>query len=37
LEKVPISDLYDEFGLHPTMFHGWQKEFENSHRLQQKA
>jgi transposase len=30
LEKVPISDLCDEYGLHPTMFYRWQKDlFEN--------
>jgi len=27
LEKVPISDLCEEHGLHPTMFYRWQKEF----------
>ena len=27
LEKVPISDLCEEQGLHPTMFYRWQKEF----------
>jgi len=27
LEKVPISDLCEEVGLHPTMFYRWQKEF----------
>ena len=30
LEKVPISDLCEEHGMHPTMFYRWQKElFEN--------
>jgi transposase-like protein len=30
LEQVPISDLCEEHGLHPTMFYRWQKElFEN--------
>jgi transposase-like protein len=27
LEKVPISDLCQETGIHPTMFYRWQKEF----------
>jgi transposase len=27
LEKVAISDLCEEQGLHPTMFYRWQKEF----------
>jgi transposase len=27
LEKVPISDLCEEYGLHPTMFYRWQKDF----------
>ena len=27
LEKVPISDLCAEFGLQPTVFYRWQKEF----------
>jgi len=27
LERVPISDLCEEHGLHPTMFYRWQKEF----------
>jgi len=27
LEKVPVSDLCDQFGLHPTVFYRWQKEF----------
>ena len=25
LEKVPVSDLCDEHGLHPTLFYRWQK------------
>ncbi len=30
LDKVPISDLCEEHGLQPTVFHRWQKElFEN--------
>jgi len=30
VEKVPVSDLCDELGLHPTVFYGWQKLlFEN--------
>jgi transposase-like protein len=27
VEKVPVSDLCDEHGLHPTLFYKWQKEF----------
>ena len=27
LEKKPISDLCDQFGIHPTLFYRWQKEF----------
>jgi transposase-like protein len=27
LEQVPISDLCDKYGLHPTVFYRWQKEF----------
>ena len=27
LEKVPISNLCDEYGLKPTLFYRWQKEF----------
>jgi len=27
VDKVPISDLCDEKGLHPTLFYKWQKEF----------
>ena len=27
LEKVPLSDLCDEYGLHPTVFYRWQKTF----------
>lgn len=27
VEKVPVSDLCDEHGLHPTVFYRWQKEF----------
>jgi transposase-like protein len=27
LEKVPVSDLCDEYSLHPTQFYRWQKEF----------
>jgi transposase-like protein len=33
LEQTPVSDLCDEFGLSPTLFYRWQKEFfENAHR-----
>ena len=27
LEKVPVSDLCDHYGLHPTVLHRWMKEF----------
>ena len=27
IDKVPVSDLCDEQGLHPTLFYKWQKEF----------
>jgi len=27
LEHKPVSDLCDEYGLHPTVFYRWQKEF----------
>jgi len=27
LEKKPVSDLCDQYGLHPTDFYRWQKEF----------
>ena len=27
LEKVPVSDLCDEYGLHPAVFYRWLKEF----------
>ena len=27
LEHVPVSDLCDQHGIHPTMFYRWQKEF----------
>lgn len=30
LEKVPVSELCQEHGIHPTVFYRWQKElFEN--------
>jgi transposase len=32
LEKTPISNLCDEFGIVPNLFYRWQKEFfENGH------
>ena len=32
VEKVPISDLCDEYDLYPNQFYGWLKEFfENGH------
>jgi transposase len=27
VDQVPVSDLCDEHGLHPTLFYKWQKEF----------
>jgi transposase-like protein len=27
LDKVPVSDLCEEWGLRPTVFYRWQKEF----------
>ena len=31
LERTPVSDLCDRYGIHPTMFYRWQKElFENA-------
>ena len=27
VDKIPVSDVCDEQGLHPTMFYKWQKEF----------
>ena len=27
VDKVPLSDLCDEYDLHPTVFYRWQKEF----------
>jgi transposase-like protein len=27
LEKQPISDLCDQYDIHPTLFYRWQKEF----------
>jgi transposase-like protein len=33
LDKVPIFDLCDEYGLYPNQVYGWLKEFfENGHR-----
>ena len=32
LEKVPVSNLCDEFGIAPNLFYRWQKEFfDNGH------
>ena len=32
LEKVPISDLCDQFDIYPSQFHDWLKKFfENGH------
>ena len=27
LEKVPVSDLCDQYGFHPSVFYRWQKIF----------
>ena len=27
VEKIPVSDLCEEHGLHPTVFYRWQKEW----------
>jgi transposase-like protein len=27
LEKVPVSDLCDEYGIHATQYYAWQKQF----------
>jgi transposase-like protein len=27
LEKVPVSDLCEEHGIHPTLFYRWQKDW----------
>jgi len=27
LEKKPVSDLCDQYDIHPTLFYRWQKEF----------
>jgi len=30
VDKVPVSDLCDEYGIQPSVFYGWQKQaFEN--------
>ena len=32
IDKVPVSDLCDEYDLYPNQFYGWLKEFfENGH------
>ena len=32
LEKTPVSDLCEEFGIAPNLFYRWQKEFfDNAH------
>ncbi len=27
LENIPVSDLCEKYGFHPTMFYRWQKQF----------
>ncbi len=37
LEKIPISDICDQYGLHPTVFYKCQKQFfENGQRAFEK-
>jgi len=37
LENIPISDICDQYGLHPTVFYRWQKQFfENGQRAFEK-
>jgi transposase len=32
IDKIPVSDLCDEYDLYPNQFYGWLKEFfENGH------
>lgn len=34
VEKIPVSDLCDKHGIHPTVFYRWQKRmYENLHQL----
>jgi transposase len=34
INKIPVSDLCDQHGIHPTLFYRWQKTiFENMHSL----
>jgi transposase len=38
LEHVPVSDLCDQHGIHPTMFYRWQKVFfENGAALEPRS
>ena len=38
IEKLPVSDLCDEHGFHPTIFYRWQKAFfENGRDCQLKC
>ena len=37
LENIPISDICDQYGLHPTVFYRWEKQFfENGQRAFEK-
>ncbi|MCP5099538.1 MAG: transposase [Chloroflexi bacterium] len=27
VEKVPVSDLCDKYGIHPSVYYRWQKQF----------
>ncbi len=31
LENTPISDICDQYGLHPTVFYRWQKQFKEKY------
>jgi transposase len=38
VDKIPISDLCDQHGIHPTVFYRWQKDFfENGAAAFEKA
>lgn len=38
VDKVPVSDLCDQYSIHPTLFYRWQKDFfENGAAAFEKA
>jgi transposase len=38
LEGVPLSDICDQYGLHPSVFYRWQREFfEKGHLIFQQS